>query len=130
MRATPDEVGPSGIASSHSYFNPSGPNGINSENHGVDIDLLYDGYFRGLFLANNGRNTEVSTYHVNGIKHFPINGEFNQTKLNGSPFDWSVSTNGCLYIISGSGNDTTSLSFGTMANPSSLDTTPLQKFSS
>jgi hypothetical protein len=91
---------------------------------------LYDGYFQGLFRTSNGRTIEANTYHVNGIRRFPISGEFNQIKLNGSPFDRSVSTNGSLYNINGSGNDTTSLSFGTMANPSSSDATPLQKFSS
>jgi len=115
VRATPDEVGPSGMVSSHSYFNPNGSNGIKSENKGADIDLLYDGYFRGLFLASNGRTIELSTYHVNGIKYFPISGEFNQIKLNGSPFDRSVSTSGSLYSINDSGNHATILSFGTMA---------------
>jgi hypothetical protein len=67
---------------------------------------------------------------VNGIRHFHVSGEFNQTKLNGSPFDRSASTGGSLYNISGSGSDTTSLSFGTMANAGSPDATPLQKFSS
>jgi hypothetical protein len=130
VRAAPDEAGPSGTASSHSYLNPSGPNGVNSENQGADIDLLYDGYFRGLFPAGNGRTTEASTYHVNGIRRFPVSGEFNQTELDGSPFDRSASTSGSLYSISGSGSDTASLSFGTMANPGSSDATPLQEFSS
>jgi hypothetical protein len=96
VRAAPDEVGSLGITSSHSYLNPSGLNGINSENQDADIDLFYDGYFRGLFLASNVRTTETSTYHVNGIRHFPVSGEFNQTKLNGSLFDRSASTSGSL----------------------------------
>jgi hypothetical protein len=86
---------------------------------------LYDGYFSNIFHVGNGRTIEANTYYVNGIKQFPINGEFNQTKLNGSPFDQSASTSGSLYNINGSGSDAISLSFGTMANPGSLDATPL-----
>ncbi len=67
---------------------------------------------------------------MNGIRRFPISGEFNQIELNGSPFDRSASTSGGLYNISGSGSDITSLSFGTMANPGSSDATLLQEFSS
>jgi hypothetical protein len=67
---------------------------------------------------------------VNGITRFVVSGEFNQIELNGFPFDHSASTNGSLYNINGSGNDTSSLNFGTMANPGSSDTTPLQEFSS
>ncbi len=130
MKAALDEVGPLGTTSSHSYLNPNGSNGINNDNHGVDIDLLYDGYFQGLFPSGNGRTTKANTYHVNGIRYFPINGEFNQIELNGFPFDWSASTSGSLYRISGSGNDTTSLSFSTMANLGSSNATPLQEFSS
>ncbi|CAM6008372.1 unnamed protein product [Sphagnum balticum] len=130
VKAAPDKAKPLGTTSSHSYFNLSGPNGVNSENQGADIDLLYDDYFQSLFPIGNGRTTEANTYHVNGIRCFPISGEFNQIELNGSPFDWSASTTRSLYNIGGSGSDTTSLSFGTMASPGSLNATPLQKFNS
>jgi hypothetical protein len=41
--------------------------------------MLYDGYFRGLFPAENGRSNEASTSQTNEVKWFPAGGEFGQT---------------------------------------------------
>ncbi len=42
--------------------------GINGDSQAADIDMLYDGYFRGLFPAENGRSNEASTSQTNGVK--------------------------------------------------------------
>jgi hypothetical protein len=41
--------------------------------------MLYDGYFRGLFPAENGRSDEASTSQPNEVRWFPAGGEFGQT---------------------------------------------------
>jgi len=56
-----DETAPLGTTSSQSYINHSASNGINGDSQATYIDMLYDGYFRGLFPAENGRSNEVST---------------------------------------------------------------------
>jgi hypothetical protein len=38
--------------------------------------MLYDGYFRGLFPAENGRSNETSTSQTNEVRWFPVGGEF------------------------------------------------------
>ncbi|CAK9204745.1 unnamed protein product [Sphagnum troendelagicum] len=42
----------------------------------ANIDMLYDGYFRGLFPAENGRSNEASTSQTNEVRWFPAGGEF------------------------------------------------------
>ncbi len=67
VKAAPDEA-----TLRHNFFTllpyPSGPNGVNSEIKGADIDLLYDGYFLDIFHVGNGRTIEANTYYVNGIR--------------------------------------------------------------
>ena len=92
--------------------------------------MLYDGYFRGLFPAENGRSNDASTSQTNGVRWFPSSGEFSQFEMMGSPFDQSASSSRSLYSISGSGSDMASQSFGTTTNPGSSDATTLQESSS
>jgi hypothetical protein len=42
--------------------------GINGDSQAVNVDMLYDGYFRGLFPGENGRSNEASTSQTNGVK--------------------------------------------------------------
>jgi hypothetical protein len=129
-RTALDEAAPLGTASSQSYINHSASIGINGDSQAADIEMLYDGYFRGLFPAENGRSNEASTSQTNGVRWFPAGGEFSQFEMMGSPFDQSASSSRSLYSISGSGSDTASQSFGTMTNPGSSDATTLQESSS
>lgn len=78
-RTALDEAAPLGTASSQSYINHSASNGINGDSQAADIDMLYDGYFRGLFPAENGRSNEASTSQTNEVRWFPAGGEFGQT---------------------------------------------------
>jgi hypothetical protein len=78
-RTALDEAAPLGTASSQSYINHSASNGINGDSQAADIDMLYDGYFKGLFLAENGRSNEASTSQTNEVRWFHASGEFGQT---------------------------------------------------
>ncbi|CAK9204761.1 unnamed protein product [Sphagnum troendelagicum] len=78
-RTALDEAAPLGTASSQSYINHSASNGINGDSQAADIDMLYDGYFRGIFPAENGRSNEASTSQTNEVRWFPAGGEFGQT---------------------------------------------------
>ncbi|CAK9278263.1 unnamed protein product [Sphagnum jensenii] len=78
-RTALEEAAPLGTTSSQSYINHSASNGINGDSQAADIDMLYDGYFRSLFPAENGRSNEASTSQTNEVRWFPVGGEFGQT---------------------------------------------------